>query len=143
MHTSAESVLVVHHQPGSDPPLFQVVRQRDSKASQPTVVPSPFGFPVAGRPNSDLMRELQWYLETFLDYPFPPETDHAERVLKALRDWGEQAFQALFGDRAAGRMFDAATANDYSRLHLQISSRSEERRVGKECRSRWSPYRYK
>src|SRR3712207_6475098 len=23
---------------------------------------------------------------------------------------------------------------------LQISSRSEERRVGKECRSRWSPY---
>ena len=22
----------------------------------------------------------------------------------------------------------------------QISSRSEERRVGKECRSRWSPY---
>ena len=122
MHTSAESVLVVHHQPGSDPPLFQVVRQRDSKASQPTVVPSPFGFPVAGRPNSDLMRELQWYLETFLDYPFPPETDHAERVLKALRDWGEQAFQALFGDRAAGRMFDAATANDYSRLHLQISS---------------------
>ena len=25
-------------------------------------------------------------------------------------------------------------------VSLQISSRSEERRVGKECRSRWSPY---
>ena len=24
--------------------------------------------------------------------------------------------------------------------YLQIGSRSEERRVGKECRSRWSPY---
>ena len=24
--------------------------------------------------------------------------------------------------------------------HLATSSRSEERRVGKECRSRWSPY---
>ena len=24
--------------------------------------------------------------------------------------------------------------------HTNISSRSEERRVGKECRSRWSPY---
>src|SRR5215210_8106408 len=24
-----------------------------------------------------------------------------------------------------------------------VSSRSEERRVGKECRSRWSPYHYK
>ena len=26
------------------------------------------------------------------------------------------------------------------RLRNEISSRSEERRVGKECRSRWSPY---
>ena len=24
--------------------------------------------------------------------------------------------------------------------HVQVSIRSEERRVGKECRSRWSPY---
>ena len=51
------------------------------------------------------MRKMQWYLEKFLDYPFPPETDHAERVQKALRDWGEQAFQRLFGDRGTGRMF--------------------------------------
>jgi hypothetical protein len=26
------------------------------------------------------MRELQWYLETFLDYLYPPETEHAERA---------------------------------------------------------------
>src|ERR1039458_10357741 len=25
-------------------------------------------------------------------------------------------------------------------LHLHLMDRSEERRVGKECRSRWSPY---
>ena len=25
-------------------------------------------------------------------------------------------------------------------VNLKLSSRSEERRVGKECRSRWSPY---
>ncbi len=125
MHRNApveETTLIVSHQPGSNPPSFQVVRKRDAKTSQSAEVPSPFGFPVEGRPNSNLMRELQWYLETFLDYPFPPETDHAERILKALRDWGEQAFQSLFGDRAAGRMFDAATEDDYSRLHLQISS---------------------
>src|SRR3712207_9340214 len=29
------------------------------------------------------------------------------------------------------------------RTGLSCSSRSEERRVGKECRSRWSPYHYK
>ena len=25
-------------------------------------------------------------------------------------------------------------------LHIKLVDRSEERRVGKECRSRWSPY---
>ena len=29
-------------------------------------------------------------------------------------------------------------ANDYQ--HMGLFVRSEERRVGKECRSRWSPY---
>ena len=36
------------------------------------------------------------------------------------------------------RLFDTATLKD---VVLEIDdSRSEERRVGKECRSRWSPY---
>ena len=37
----------------------------------------------------------------------------------------------------------AALANTLERFYkgfLQIQMRSEERRVGKECRSRWSPY---
>ena len=117
----SDQTLTIKHVAGSDPASFLVVRQRDSKTSQPISVVSPAGFPVEGRPNSDLMRELQWYLETFLDYPFSPETEHAERVLKALRDWGEQAFRALFDNKAAGRMFDDAT-RDYSKLHLKISS---------------------
>ena len=28
----------------------------------------------------------------------------------------------------------------FSKAYLTITTRSEERRVGKECRSRWSPY---
>ena len=43
-------------------------------------------------------------------------------VLDALKAWGEQAFAALFGERATGRLFDAATSEEYSDLHLQISS---------------------
>jgi len=57
---------------------------------------------VEGHPNSPLMRELRWYLEQFLDYPFHPETDHADHVLDALRAWGTQAFNALFDRRDAG-----------------------------------------
>ena len=33
-----------------------------------------------------------------------------------------------------------ATKAALGELHLDDSIRSEERRVGKECRSRWSPY---
>ena len=33
-----------------------------------------------------------------------------------------------------------ATAKFDETIELHIRTRSEERRVGKECRSRWSPY---
>src|SRR2546422_1553951 len=36
--------------------------------------------------------------------------------------------------------FLAIDADDRKTLSLEASLRSEERRVGKECRSRWSPY---
>ena len=29
---------------------------------------------------------------------------------------------------------------DWSKAYIEVFRRSEERRVGKECRSRWSPY---
>ena len=35
---------------------------------------------------------------------------------------------------------DFGLDNLYSRIDRMASLRSEERRVGKECRSRWSPY---
>src|SRR5260370_26198417 len=41
-------------------------------------------------------------------------------------------------DQARDRSFDAVVVEALDRL-----SRSEERRVGKECRSRWSPYHSK
>ena len=35
---------------------------------------------------------------------------------------------------------DAGTMNPYIHGEVFVLDRSEERRVGKECRSRWSPY---
>ena len=98
----ADTTLIVRHLPDSEPAAFQLTRLSDNKTTQPVELPSPFGFPVEGRPDSDLMRELRWYLEDFLDYPFPPETDHAERVQQALRGWGKEAFESLLGGRARG-----------------------------------------
>ena len=51
-------------------------------------------------------------------------------------------------DKAKGDMRERVRANDFARQQLkhrkviggETARRSEERRVGKECRSRWSPY---
>ena len=94
--------LAIEHVESSSPAAFNLTRLEDSKSLSPVAIGSPYEFPVEGRPNSPLMRELRWYLEQFLDYPFHPETDHADHVLDALRAWGTQAFNALFDRRDAG-----------------------------------------
>ena len=48
-------------------------------------------------------------------------------------------YHAGFSSAAVGMAF-ALGAFIYSRHKLSAHRRSEERRVGKECRSRWSPY---
>src|SRR3989454_5828239 len=55
--------------------------------------------------------------------------------------FGEVAREYLGGGPAAKRTLRAALfAPDSGRLLAEHLGRSEERRVGKECRSRWSPY---
>ena len=116
------NTLLIRHVESGDPPKFQAICPQDARSTETVAIPSPVGFPVEGRPNSDLMRELRWYLEGFLDYPFPPETEHAERVRDALRRWGVEAFNKLFGDRRGGEIFNDATRAGYESLHLLISS---------------------
>jgi hypothetical protein len=72
------STLTIRHLPGSDPAAFQVTRLSDGKTTEPASPPSPVGFPVEGRPSSDLTRELQWYLETFL------VVDSGQWLIKAI-----------------------------------------------------------
>ena len=92
----ATSALAIEHIENSSPPAFTLKRLPDGKSVQPVPIPSPYEFPVEGQPDANLMEELRWYLERFLDYPFPPETGHAAHVLGALRGWGVQAFNAVW-----------------------------------------------
>jgi CHAT domain-containing protein len=110
-------------------PLVQVTRLRDGKSTDAVPVPSPSGFPVQGRPNSELLQELRWYLEQFLSYPFPPETEHADRVLDALKGWGEAAFMALFGSGQARDFYKSAVQTGLDQLHLQVT-RGDPRVLG-------------
>jgi tetratricopeptide (TPR) repeat protein len=116
-----QTPLVLRHVPKTDPPLFQVMESA-GRATEPRPVPPADRFSVEGRPDSHLMRELRWYLEDFLGYPFSPETEHAERVLVALDAWGKTAFGALFGDRDGGAMLDRAIRNGHAAMRLQLWS---------------------
>jgi tetratricopeptide (TPR) repeat protein len=68
------------------------------------------------------MAELRWYLESFLDFPFPPATGRADRVLKALGIWGLEAFEALFRTFSADEFFSSSTAAARSGLRFEIFS---------------------
>src|SRR2546429_9572497 len=49
--------------------------------------------------------------------------------------------ESMFGDFRADRAWSARRRGYWCRVPgLAAKNRSEERRVGKECRSRWSPY---
>ena len=55
---------------------------------------------------------------------------------------GEEGEISLQADKTSGRyLFQAAPVSKQKKVSLSyVIGRSEERRVGKECRSRWSPY---
>ena len=54
---------------------------------------------------------------------------------------GGVAVVAVIGATIIGRSLAGAPAKDgETASSAEVRSRSEERRVGKECRSRWSPY---
>ncbi len=94
--------LVIQHVEGSNPCSFTLIRHHDLKSVQGITIASPYAFTVTNQPESRLMTRLGWYLETFLAYPYPPETANAEHLLAALQGWGTEAFNALF-DHGNGR----------------------------------------
>src|SRR5437588_7782466 len=82
------------------------------------------------------------------------------RHTRSLCDWSSDVCSSDLGEDAAlqeeglnvlrayaqlvGELFDGRAFDESNLLHVAYARgggrRSEERRVGKECRSRWSPY---
>ena len=88
-----------------------VAAGRGERAQAQAGAPPKQYWPLAGKP------VLRWTVETFASHPA------ISTVQVVIRD----------EDRAH---YEAATKG----LRVRPAARSEERRVGKECRSRWSPY---
>ena len=71
----------------------------------------------------------------------PKESFTAEQIVALLSEYGRMS--GCDADMLDGKNADAFAADKHSHSASDITSgnlRSEERRVGKECRSRWSPY---
>lgn len=69
-----------------------------------------------------LGEELVWYLESYLDYPYGPHQNRAERVQAALQCWGEETFTTLFGQGQARDDYRDATRHGHGELQLAIVS---------------------
>src|SRR5688572_33101369 len=50
--------------------------------------------------------------------------------------------ELFFAEMPVHRLLDHLHASEIRKVNIRLE-RSEERRVGKECRSGWSPYHYK
>src|ERR1035438_7920407 len=90
-----------------------------------------------------------------MDYPPPVVTlgadgvpDLSQAYATGIGEWDKVSITWGYQDFAAGADEHAALnhilGDAFSHRHLRYltdqDARSEERRVGKECRSRWSPY---
>src|SRR3712207_9361628 len=95
---------------------------------------------IVERFGADTFRMYEMFLGP-VEMSKPWDTKGIEGVHRFLKK-----FWRLFYDEAKGRLVtdDAASPAELKVLHKTIKKieedRSEERRVGKECRSRWSPY---
>ena len=50
------------------------------------------------------------------------------------------SMEEIYGNPGVGSDLDIILMYLFKHVYFSINRRSEERRVGKECRSRWSPY---
>jgi CHAT domain/Tetratricopeptide repeat/NACHT domain len=116
--SQSDNSLVIRHIGQNN---FSVIRLRDGKSSDSVELTAPDAITVQGRPNSNLLRDLRWYLEQFLGYPFEPNTELASRIQQALRDWGCSTFQRLFREQSLLWYHDLRRAG-LENLILKIAS---------------------
>ena len=85
-----------------------------------------------------------WYLQQGEDALREMDLEGAERSYRSALAREPDSSEALYGlgwtYHLAGFQDEARETFERCATVAPTSARSEERRVGKECRSRWSPY---
>src|ERR1043166_8318739 len=83
---------------------------------------------------------IEFDLSRDIDIAAQDVRDRVSRVRGQLPDDIKEPVIAKQDSDAQPIIWSALNSERYSTLELTTLARSEERRVGKECRSRWSPY---
>ena len=78
------------------------------------------------------------FLYSITRYGYPPDAEHMVTYVHEMADLGFQSIE-LEGIGEA-HLKTVYKHRKEIKQALEDRGRSEERRVGKECRSRWSPY---
>src|SRR5947199_2790554 len=89
-----------------------------------------------------ILNELYVFFYSFVFYFFFFFSSR-RRHTRCLSDWSSDVCSSDLPEKpsAKSRGLFGVPSGGWERLvHCTRSIRSEERRVGKECRSRWSPY---
>jgi tetratricopeptide (TPR) repeat protein len=112
--------LLIRHAGGLE---FEVQRVdgRGAKSAPKVELIDPLGLTLGGTEYT-LGHELAWYLEAYLDLPTGPNEMRADRVLAALKQWGQESFLTLFDRGQARNFYYEATRTGHSELQLVVAS---------------------
>src|SRR2546422_4028472 len=137
---------------------FQQEAKTDAKLDHPNIIPI-YRVESEGGLNYFVMEYISGTsLEDLLEKRQPLAFDHIQRVLweaacalghahqrgvvhrdvKPANIMFDHESRVMLTDFGISKALQAATG--FTATGMIIGTRSEERRVGKECRSRWSPY---
>ena len=130
--TPPDGAMQVAHEMGADPERVVIFHSLSKRSNLPGLRS---GFVAGGPETLKQIQQLRNYAGTPLPLPL-------QQVAEAV--WQDEAHvvenRALYAEKfdMADRIF--GNVPGYRSPEAGFFLRSEERRVGKECRSRWSPY---
>ncbi|MEO0408270.1 MAG: tetratricopeptide repeat protein, partial [Cyanobacteria bacterium P01_A01_bin.135] len=110
----AHNRLLIEHVSGQIRLSWQ--RRQEMPRSAPEV---PFTHPF----DAEILGELRWYLEEYLDFPYGIYPDKAVAVEGQFQDWGQQLFDLVFQSSDEAREFyQEATRDGLDRCEVGIAS---------------------